>query len=59
MDPGGRRSLVGGRGRPRVACPTCGLRIPLEAIVILGVHRSLFCQRCHGTEIWEIGRRTA
>jgi hypothetical protein len=38
-----------------VACPTCGLRIPLDAIVVLGVHRSLFCQRCHGTQIWELG----
>jgi hypothetical protein len=37
-----------------VACPTCGLRIPLDAIVVTGRQRTLFCQRCHAVEIWDL-----
>jgi hypothetical protein len=40
-----------------VACPTCGLRIPLDAIVVAGRRRSLFCQRCHAVEIWDLDLR--
>jgi hypothetical protein len=46
--------VVGGRARPRVACPTCGLRIPLDSVVAVGVRRVLICNRCHTNEVWEI-----
>jgi endogenous inhibitor of DNA gyrase (YacG/DUF329 family) len=42
-----------------VACPTCGLRIPLDAVVVLGEQRSLCCERCHSIETWDLGRRGA
>ena len=57
MDRSERRALVGGPGRPRVACPTCGLRIPLDAVVAEGSRRSLSCERCHGTDTWELDLR--
>ena len=54
MGPGGWQSVVGGRSRPRVACPTCGLRIPLDAVVVTGRMRTLSCERCHAVEIWNL-----
>jgi hypothetical protein len=40
-----------------VACPTCGLRIPLDSIVVAGQHRTLSCVRCHSVETWVIDLR--
>jgi hypothetical protein len=53
-------TVVGGPARPRVACPTCGLRIPLDAIVAVGDRRVLICNRCHTTDAWNLsgGRST-
>jgi formate dehydrogenase maturation protein FdhE len=52
-----RRSLVGNDSRPRVACPTCGLRIPLDTIVVAGQQRTLRCVRCHAVETWALDLR--
>jgi hypothetical protein len=57
MEASERRSLVGGRGRPRVACSSCGLRIPLDAIIVEGSRRILSCQRCHTTDTWDLDLR--
>jgi hypothetical protein len=57
MESSARFSVVGGSGRPRVACPTCGLRIPLDAIVVHGSRRTLSCVRCHGTDTWDLDLR--
>ena len=54
MEPTAHRSIVGGPGRPRVACPHCGLRIPLDEVVVDGPRRTLSCVRCHGTDTWEL-----
>jgi hypothetical protein len=47
-------SVVGGSVKPREACRTCGLRIPLDRIVAVGHRRVLVCTRCHSTDAWEI-----
>ena len=54
MGDGDGRRLVGGPVRPRVACRTCGLRIPLDEIVAIGQRRVLVCTRCHSTDAWEL-----
>jgi hypothetical protein len=40
---------------PRIGCTGCGLRIPLDRIVLVGDHRVLVCERCHQLDLWQVG----
>lgn len=55
MHFGTQRRAAKKANAPRIGCTSCGLRIALDQVVLVGDHRVLVCERCHEIDIWQVG----